>query len=459
MSHGVEIEDVAGSSVLDLVGLNVNDDLRVDEDWNPQAYDSEGTMIEEVIPMIAVGTNAQIKAALDDLDQKLELARNWRDDKSRLDYIRLNYLEEAASQEVFRAVTNGHIVPAEMKAHNRFLENTTNRNIFRFDLELELVPGWESAEVNSSSGALDRFGGQATITNNVGSRPARMGRVIAVPTITLIGNMWLGIRDVREGLTDFTARQNAENFSLFNSSTLETGGASEYGDFVQTDFTAGGTTLKKRWTWVSFDGSPSNPEHMNGKYLLLVKANMTAGSSTVGLQARWGFGPGGQTYNTEIEVEYTSQNWHVYPLGYVQFPPWPATQNTLQNMSRFSVDFWVERLTGSAELKMDALVLMPTDHLFTMAVDANANTSPSGVDIITREDWHHFTYGVSSTPGQAQTGVAQNFQNWALPTGSSEMVLVSEILSSNAHYLPNPTVGDLTFTIYRNPVLGFPFEV
>jgi len=469
VSFGVELEDVAASSVLDLVGLNSDDDLRVDKDWNPVAFDPSGEFTEELIPMIAVGTNVEIRAALDTLDERLQKAYLWKDDKSRLDYIRLNYLEETASQEVYRTVVGGKIVPTPLTAGDTWLEQAGGRNIYSFNLQLDVVPGWESPEVSKATGNLDMFGGQATLANSKGSRPARLGRVIAPPTTTLIGNMWLGIRDKREGLTDFTARQLFEDGSLFNGASLVAGGAPEYGtNRVEVDFSAGGESLQKRVTWTIENTGATTFEHMNGKYLILAKVNLLDGGggggvgtdARIGLQLRWGFG-GSLTYNTEVDVTYITAAYHVVPLGFIQLPPWPSAQNSRRDMFAFQLQFWAERLYdggGDPDLKLDAFVFMPTDHLFTMKVDTTSSLTPNGVDIMTREDWHHFAYGSSSVdPNRAVTGMAQSFQNWALPVGDSEVVLVSEGLSNNRYYLYEP--GKLiAFTFYPQAVTGFPFE-
>lgn len=456
MALGIELEDVIASTSLDLAGVNTDDDLRIDENWIPLAYDPDGGLITETIPMVAIGATADIRAALETLDGILEKAYKWKNDKSRANLIRFNYYEGTGTRVVWRTVTGGRIEPAQITGSNNFLELGTARNIYRFNLKLEMVPGWEQTEASSSSGALDRFGGSVAITNSAGSRPARLGRVIASPAATTLGNCWLGIRDPRYGVTDFIPRQDFEDGGRFNGTTLETGGASEYGNYVQTSF-ATEADLALRVQWVMADWGGTTITHMNGKYLVLAKANLTA-TGKAGLQLRWGFGPGSYTFNPEVEVTYNSSNWNAYPLGYVQLPPWPTAQNVNAEMNNFIMEFWAEKLiAGSFDLKMDAFVFMPTDHLFTMKVASSVPAPPSGLDIMTREDWHHFVYGTGVTGNRAVTGMSQNFQDWTLPLGTSKMVLVSEILSSNVHYLPNPG-GTLTFSIYRNPITGFPFK-
>ena len=174
MAFGVEIEDVEATSTLDLLGLNSDDNLRVDQDWVPAAYLESGEAITERLPMLAVGTNAEIRAALDDLDQKLEKAKLWNSDKSRRDWIRFNILEQASGQEVFRTVLGGKIIPATLTGNDTFLDQGTGANRYRFDLELETLPHFESAEVSSTISNLDRFGGTGNFTNSLGSRPARI---------------------------------------------------------------------------------------------------------------------------------------------------------------------------------------------------------------------------------------------------------------------------------------------
>ncbi len=454
MAFGVEIEDVEASSVIDLIGLNTDDNLRVDDDWSPVAYTEEGGFIVDTIPMLAVGTNAEVRNILRDLERILEKATLWRTDKSRADYIRMNYLEAAGGKEVYRTIVGGTIIPVTLTAHDKFLDKTTGRNLFRFDLRLEVVPGWESPELTKGTGALDKFGGQTTLTNNNGTRPARLGRVIATPTIDIYGSVWLGLRDKRQGLTDFTARALFDNFSLTNSVKIA-GDSTSYGTNIVKTSSTNDMVRRAGHSW----GALTNPEQINGKYLILCRCKTDATGVKWGLQVRWGFG-NVLNENVEVEVGYNDDRWQVIPLGYTQYPPWPLAQNVKDDLTNQTLTFWAERIgTTPGDLLMDAIVFMPTDHLFTMRVDNSAGSAnPFGLDIMTREDWHQFAYGVNLTSTNAIGNMAQSFQNWSMPVGDSEVVLVAE--SEIGGFFESPNPGDtLTFTFYPQPVSGFPFEV
>ncbi len=465
MAFGVEIEDVAATSVLDLVGLNSDDNLRVDQDWVPQPYDGSGKPITERIPMLAIGTNAEIKAALDDLDQKLEKATLWNADKSRRDWIRLNILEQAASQEVYRTILGGKIIPATLIGSDTFLDKEAGDNRYRFDLELETLSHFESAQVNSTISNVDRFAGTGNLTNSVGSRPARISRVDVPVNVVLLGDMWLGIRDEREGLTDFAPQQEFQDGALGSGSSLVSGGAPEYAtNYVETDF-VGTPEMASRLAWVLQDSGASNLDHFNGKYLIIARVRLDLVGAKAGLQLRWGFGAGSEVENPAVELTCeNASDWKVLPLGYIQIPPWPAAySDPIIGMDDFKMDFWAEELDdngGSPELQMDVFCFMPTDHLFTMLVpNITGSGVPNGLQILTREDWFQFAYGTDINGTKIKTGLVQSFQNWTLPTGNSRAVLVSQNLAGGQRDSPSPASADMSFTFYRHPVLGFPFEV
>lgn len=464
MSFGVEIEDVVATSTLDLVGLNSDDGLRVDQDWVPAAYLESGGAVAERIPMLAVGTNVEIRAALGDLDQKLEKARLWNADKSRRDWIRLNILEETAAKEVFRTVLGGKIIPVTLTGGDTFLDKEGGENRYRFDLELEVLSHFETAQVSSSVTNLDRFGGTGDFTNPLGSRPARISRVHSPIDIVLLGDMWLGIRDEREGLADFDPRQFFEDGLQYSGTTKVTVGGDYAVQSSETDF-AGTPEIAHRVSWSLANTGAANIDHFNGKYLILARVRLTLVGAKAGLQLRWGFGLGSEVENPTVEVTCNDVNdWIVIPLGYIQIPPWPsAYTDPFIDVEEFHLNFWAEELDdngGSPELQMDTFCFIPTDHLFTMRVpNITGSGVPNGLQIFTREDWFQFAYGTRLDGISVKSGIIQSYQNWSLPVGSSRMVLVSQTLAGGEYYSPNPGSGNLDFAFYRHPVLGFPFEV
>lgn len=468
MSLGVEIEDVYASSTLDLVGLNAEDRLRVDDKWAPVAYSDEEGVLIETVPMLAVGTNSQIRNALKSLDLKLEGAKKWYSDKSRRGWTRLNVLEEASGQEVSRSIVDGSIVPATLTGNNTFLENLTNTNYYRFDLKLTLVPGWELPEVNTATAALDRFGGYSDFTNNAGSRLARISRLNVGTVVATIGEMWIGIREEREGLTDYDPQYDCDNGFLYNGST-KVASANSYGtQVVETDF-AGNSGHLLRLNFVPLAGGGANSEDRNGKYLVLMRVRFTqdgtANNAKISLQLQWGTGTGAMVQNPAVLLTGQSLNWYIVPLGYIQVPPWARSQSDPNTAFYGSMllNFYADLLDGDGEtpeLQMDSVVYMPTDHLFTGAVQYGLSgvNLGDGMEIMTRADWHQYSYFIDQPGNLVETGAIQSFQDWALPTGTSRLVLAMQGTYSGALLSENPGTVKPVLTLYRYPVSGYPFE-
>ncbi len=457
MTLGVELESVEAATEVDLTGSNAEDYLRVDEDWVPAAYEEGGEAIQEVIPMLGVGTSTQIRASLDEVEKYLEIARNWASDKTQKEWIRLKVLEETGSREAHRTVVGGKIVPRTLTGSDYYLDKGTNDNRYPFNLELDVVPGWDiiPASASQTTASLDRFGGQDTLSNSTGTRPAIIDYFTNTVNLTLLADTWIGIRDEREGLTGFTARQELEEGDGTGTDTSEVGGdAFDYGTNIwRTTFaTETGLDLRGGIQLSQFDPTPSNWEDYHGRYLIILRARMSALSSKAGVQLRWGFGPANETLNTEVEVEGTQ--WSLYPLGIVEIPPWP-NWGTTHDMRSFYFQFWAERLTGSASLDWDAICLMPTDHLFSMS--NNILQIFRKVHIRTRRDWHPFAYGQDDLV-YPKTGFAQHFQNWTLPTGSSEIVVASMYWNNSVKTSPSPGSSLSAYQLYHIGKAGFPFE-
>ncbi len=460
MALGVELENVYDSTTLDLAGVNVEDYLRVDEDWVPVAYEEGGASVQETIQMLAVGTAAQVKAALDELDKYLEIARLWGTDKSRRKWIKMSLLEQVGGFEAYRTIIGGRIKPASIVGNATFLDEGTGSNKYRFDLELDVIPGWEVHDTAASETTtfIDRYGGQDTLSNPEGTRPAQIEYFTNADDMVLFGDLWVGIRDEREGLTDFQALLPLTGGSGYNGFGGENAKTStEYGGWYDGSIVATNDMLERvGWGMNNLSPAPTSWEDYHGRYLVLIRAKLddnTAGEK-VRLQLHWGFGAENETLNPPVVLS-TDGTWTIVPLGYIVMPPWPNWWSSItHNMRNFTFRIFGGGLVGSALVSLDAMCLIPADHMFTM--ETSIDHVFRKVHAWTRRDWHAFAYGKDST-AYPKSGFPHHFQNWSLPTGSSEIVIALTQWSSGEKISPSPGISTMRWNVQRISKAGFPF--
>lgn len=468
MTFGVEIEDVVASTVLDLTGTNTDDNLRVaaEDEWVPAAFNPDEQEITETIPMLAVGTTAQVRAAIRDLDRLIEKGRLWSADRTRMDDVVLRYKEES-NQYVERPILGGRLIPKEFTGSHIYLDGGADTTV-KFDLEIKTVPHFFDDEGSSlSTGSIDRFGGSANLTLTKGSRPALITNMETTPELSFISHAWIGLREEREGLTDFTPRiLTGDLGNYFNGASSVVGNTWTYGtNYTLIDFSAGGDSLQKRWEGNLLDLGLTNYEDMNGKYLVIVRAAMTAAAKKAGVQLAWGYPNDNFTYNSEVEVTHydasSSEVWGSYPLGYIQIPPWPAIEGSHRDSRNFQLEIYAERLVGSGsdDLAIDAIALIPTDHLFTCKPGNTQDIRK--LFVATRKDWQSFSYGLASGVTVPKVGYPQTYQDWNLPVGTFKVVVVTDAIDGTGGiiYSPGPTVGDLGYQFFYAATSAFPWEL
>lgn len=233
--------------------------------------------------------------------------------------------------------------------------------------------------------------------------------------------MWIGFRDYNYGIVKFEPNFECESGTMGTDTSATADGTASGSSKAQCTFSTV-ATLAKRVSLRFNDTSPTAHMEMAGRYLLLMR--MKLGSSTavrIVTKDGWqtlGFVDtiAGDTYLSSSDNTNLT-NWNLIELGYLQIPSVGYKDDSwiIDYMKYYAIEIYAERLSGSGNLDMDMIILMPADHL---AVLDNLNlyssgsgggasriyTSPSGITSV-----------VSLTSGSGLVQSKGSFTNWLIP--------------------------------------------
>ena len=311
----------------------------------------------------------------------------------------------------------------------------------KVDVAITRHPMWESTTGLTLSGSgLSCNGGTLTYGAQPGTEMARLSKVEGTFSVSSgsIVEMWLGIRPLNAGLTTFVPVAEVEAVINGTDATDQADGEapadpSSSDNYVQVSF-ATTTTLAKRSTFSggAFVGTGSpNYRHLAGRYLVLVRARVSAG--TIGVQMRAGYAV--LQNHDEVYVENTSYMLHC--LGEIAIPPWTDKAVTEANYCElYIIELWAERVSGAGTLDLDCVILMPSEHLLYYGNGNGVNGED--VRLYTLPDDQYLGYEEYARALSVATS------DWRLPPEGGMLVFAGQ--GSTAHVLANTM--SVTMTVY-----------
>lgn len=313
-------------------------------------------------------------------------------------------------------------------------------------LTLQRSAIWESAAASTiEQTGLSGWGGMWRIYGIEGDLPARLWKTIIYGDETLgsVTRIWLGMRRSRYGMKDFVSVWELEHaappLSYDTSETVDANASG--GEMLEVDF-ATRTDMALRTIISVADVVSGTPDlrHFIGKYLVLLRCKVSSSPTTeVAVQMRHGMVPAAPYEENSIpaDVVYVSNtSYDLVPLGIVQIPPDGFRSGDPVDMAElFSISIYAERVTGnsSSRFDMDALVLIPAEHLLTIEKAQVTYLENSRVEAITREDGEQIARGY--TDGSPGIIVEPGFDDWQLPEG--DVLAVAVCAGAGAHSLTN----------------------
>ncbi len=154
------------------------------------------------------------------------------------------------------------------------------------------------------------------------------------------------------------------------------------GSYVHVNPDGGTETWAERVS-IGFDDIVSFSVRLDnyGASLFLLRAKTDASSTTWEVKIKHGFsGMANADFAEQPSFTVERTSWDLYEAGYLTVPP-PGEQFRISGATAddWEVQIWARRTTGSGDLDLDCLVLIPVDEgfLYVDGMDVNLGTTTS----------------------------------------------------------------------------------
>jgi len=301
------------------------------------------------------------------------------------------------------------------------------------------------------------LGGNITIAAIKGSAPARMSYLQFQAQENAGGptdRIWCGIRPTRHGITSFDPLWELEDgTSGTDASADNISGASPSTDANNCQTVTFGTnTMINRVSMTVDDAcADANYGHFIGRYMVLLRYSMSSTATNVVAEMRSGY-PSNTTFEPHGEHVLTGTTaWRLEPMGNIQIPSWAFRENT-GNVNRVARDFTIQIhaiRTAGANLYLDALVLIPSEH-FVSVEGADLEYDGGVPEIFINVTEYGEEVALFSDPSdQFKTNMVASFNNWRLPIEGGLLVIGAERTASSVH-TDDLSIGAAYYPRHRN---------
>jgi len=345
--------------------------------WVPKVTDGSDKPVKEVIPLLVRGSSRDTRA--DCINLIDDMIRYRRQSSSEVDkygvWLQVQMDGEPAARRAFlKDLTYEYEgSPYEGAASDGYYYQ-------KLSLVATRMPLWEDDTLVLYSGItnVNCVGGTFDYTTDGGSPGAVTGTDPArLALICLLGasggggpinKFWCGFRTNRfYDRTYFQPYWSLRKSVLFDTDT--TGGTS-HADATAKDgyktITTFATvaTLKRRAT-CRVEDVTTNYISQRGSYCILLRAKLS-GSGVVRMRLADGIYNGYEmSGRVQSRVPITSTTWQLYELGSVKIPtPGKITYSGAGQMRSYAMGIDAERVSGSCNLEMDCIVLIPNGEGF-----------------------------------------------------------------------------------------------
>jgi len=179
------------------------------------------------------------------------------------------------------------------------------------------------------------------------------------------------------------------------------------------------------------------PASWHGKYNILMRAMLSAGSSEIGAMVKTGYS--GTTYKyPSKEIIITNTDWKLLSMGTITIPPGRTTSGDLAllRLANIATEIWAEQISGSANLRIDALFFVPCNcklSLRNLSICRSASVNEATLDYdyanlraSTKSDGTLEILADSEDFEGINANIEYSATDWYLPTGNTMVVAVFE---------------------------------
>lgn len=301
---------------------------------------------------------------------------------------------------------------------------------------------WESSSLVTLGHAVgaNTLGGTITFIASaqpyvsIGDVPARISKFLVTTNGAYnLQYFWFGWRTSRNGvLANFEPVWDLKDASALSvDTTVVVDATARSGSKLTCDF-SGGTTLSAR-AGINTSDVSGTPEDQRGSFICLLRAKMSD-VSVARVRADSGFVYGGirnVTYLINPRVVVSGTSWDIYNLGVVRIPAVNREYVTMAVIQEAAIAIDAELVSGSGDLEMDCLVLVPYNDAYLEADSGDGAT----LYVMNNPDFSMTSFVL---PGIRPSGVSGN--GWGVPANnevplfvvggarSSQSVLTDEVL-------------------------------
>jgi len=308
-------------------------------------------------------------------------------------------------------------------------------------LTLHRHPFWENPSYETvSDSSVSIFGGTVDLTGEAGSMgtaPGRISRFKLGPLFNDFNDYWCGIRPAREGIADFDPIWEVEDGTIVDTTdTSNDADATASGGYrLTTTYGSDASLIERSTIRLNQAVTVTNWDHFMGRYLVLARVKVTS-TAVCGIQMRYGYSSAPTIPQDEVYVDNTS--WQLVELGEIQIPPHTYRDQLGSagvDVRHTTISLWHERVSGSGSLYVDALALIPAEHLVTVkGMSPNADltpkvflfTLPYDEQILTIDD-NEDAWPLMSAEWSAR--------DWYMPTDPGIAVFAAQEAPSQGHSL------------------------
>lgn len=402
-----------------------------------------GPWVQDVISLVADDTAANIYDAVVDIEDRLRFARRWFEEPMQEQSVWLEYQSDGEDISGIQTVSRRALIRdgyLALDMPDRFRGGFVEAGIFA-KLVLTRAHLFEN-QIYHTWGTTTQFdpmwGGQWALTSlsDQGNEPARLQIAELSGFSSHMDRAWLGIRSVREGISGFEHIWELEDGTAGADTSSGTVSGASGGDAMTCTFATTATNAE-RVSIELIDVVSSDYDHHVGRYLVLLRCQVGSGTS-VAVRMRYGMRD-----NVVVAQEpvYSIDNtgWLLVELGEIMIPPnqYRSTASYLVGVSAFTIALEAERLSGSGNLILDSLCLVPSEHLFTIDM-GDPSYNPKGVGYVL-EDGSQLARVINASLPTIDPPFSMT--NWHLPTDPGVAILQAQ--TATAHSLT--ANGDASF--------------
>jgi len=305
-----------------------------------------------------------------------------------------------------------------------------------YGLAVERIPWWESPynQIYSAS-TINCLGGMGSYGIVFGDFPSRIARTsfrgAAGGGTGDLYEFWMGFRTDRFGdQANFVPLWDLgqSNDSTPSNDTTSTGDATAQGGYKWLCTFGDESELERvSMALLSFT---SNYNDQRGEYTVLLRAKVDA-STVCHVRLKDGFIATSEL-RSQPRVKVDSTSWLLHPLGIITVPPSRGVLDASW-LGQFGLELWASRTSGSGNLHMDCIILIPRGEGF-IHVSGGAvkywlgDRRPIEVRMFPEGGGSGWWYQQHQITGaiMPHTSVKIESENYTLPVGAGSLILAGQ---------------------------------